>query len=153
MTPTRALCVVQLLIPILAVGAPLATSDDSPALSLPFGLEPAITVEQQLIRSLMRVQNGRLEDALEQASELVREQPDFRLAQLVYGDVLSAMAGRLPEFAYKIPPEVAGGLQEEARARLERYLEAPPPGTVPSSLLEPKRRRRPSRPARHRTGQ
>ena len=75
-------------------------------------------------------------EALAKISSLLRLQPDFALAHLVYGDVLTALSDPLSAFGSGAPPELVGGLRDEARARLSRYLEAPPPGSVPSPVLE-----------------
>jgi murein L,D-transpeptidase YafK len=89
-----------------------------------------------LAQSLLDIRSGRLDEARARVAGLVDRQPDFSLAQLVYGDVLSALAGRLPSSGTASSPELAGGFRDEARARWNRYLEAPPQGAVPAGLIE-----------------
>lgn len=88
------------------------------------------------MRSLLGIESGRLDEALREASGLIADQPDFKLAQLVYGDLLAALSGRPPRLAYGAPAGVATGLRSEALARLRGYLEAPPEGAVPDPLLQ-----------------
>ena len=115
---------------------PAAIADEPPVLSLDGHAERAPSSEERLVRSLLGVENGHLEEALLQASGLVQDQPDFKLGQLVYADVLAALSGRPPRFAHAAPNGVAGGMRSEARARLQGYLQAPPAGTVPDELLQ-----------------
>jgi hypothetical protein len=115
---------------------PATTADEPPVLALDGHTERAPSSEERLVRSLLGVENGHLEEALRQATGLVEDQPDFKLGQMVYGDVLAALSGRLPRFAYAAPRGVAGGMRSEARARLQGYLQAPPAGAVPDELLQ-----------------
>ena len=116
--------------------SPAATADEPEVLSPGGQAGRAPSLEERLVRSLLGVENGHLEEALRQATSLVEDQPDFRLAQLVYGDVLAALAGRPPRFAYAAPRGVASGMRREAQARLQGYLQAPPAGAVPDELLQ-----------------
>ena len=113
-----------------------ATADELPVLSVNGHPGRAPSSEERLVRSLLGVENGHLEEALRQATGLVEDQPDFKLAQLVYGDVLAALSGRPPRFAHAGPRGVAGGMRSEARARLQGYLQAPPAGAIPDELLQ-----------------
>lgn len=79
--------------------------------------------------------------ALQLATALVRDVPNFQLGQLVYGDLLIAQSGSLPSFAAVTdgPPAVREQLQKlraEAKRRLGSLKEMPPPGTVPEEVLE-----------------
>lgn len=95
------------------------------------------SLEQRLVWTLLDVRAGRLEDALEHVDRLVEAQPDFELAQLVRADVLSALTSPLPGFgAHRAAPEQVDGLRHEARARLERFLDAPPSRAVPADLVQ-----------------
>ena len=92
--------------------------------------------ERRLVQTFFDLRRGHLEDALRNASYLVREQPDFRLAQLVYADLLAAQTGPLVGLGNGRPRRLVSGQVEEARARLSRYLKAPPPTAVPEQLLK-----------------
>lgn len=97
--------------------------------------------EERLIQVYRLIGQGQWARALEAAESLVRDQPRFTLAQLVYGDLLLAHAGVLRGFG-KGSAQVPGGqdrqlapLQLEARQRLSAWQTPPPPGTVPSQVL------------------
>ena len=92
--------------------------------------------ERRLVQSLFDLRQGRLDDALRNVAHLVRQQPDFRLAQLVYADLLSAYTAPLVGLGNGSPSEAVEGHLQEARARLSRYLEAPAPRAVPKQLLK-----------------
>src|SRR5262245_66119375 len=49
--------------------------------------------EQQLIRALDLFRQGDVQAALDDVQELVAAEPNFRLAQLVYGDLLASRTG------------------------------------------------------------
>lgn len=126
---------------LLALGGLLwglssATADEPPVPYLTSRTESPPSAEERLVRSLLRVESGHLDEALREATELIEHQPDFRLAQLVYGDVLAALSGRPPRFAHAAPAGVARSMRSEARARLQGHLEGPPVGTVPHELLQ-----------------
>ena len=93
------------------------------------------TEERHLVQSLVDLRFGRYDDALYNVAKLVKKQPDFKLAQLVYADLLAAQIGDLPNFGYKFQEPLVDGHRSEARARLARYLQAPPAGAVPDTLL------------------
>ena len=88
------------------------------------------------MQTLFDLREGRIEEALGNASYLVRERPDFRLAQLVYADLLSAHTAPLAGMGNGRPRSLVEGYLEEARARLRRYLDAPPPTALPEQLLK-----------------
>jgi murein L,D-transpeptidase YafK len=96
------------------------------------------TPESLLVRTLDAIRAERLDLALARSDTLVRRQPDFRLAQLVRGDILLAQTGRLDRFAGPRSTDPrAGGLRDEARARLKRYAQDPPQDLIPRNLLLP----------------
>lgn len=88
------------------------------------------------MQSLFDLRQGRMDDALRNVTYLVREQPDFGLAQLVYADLLSAHTAPLSALGNGSPTEMIEGHLQEARARLSRYLEAPASSSVPEQLLK-----------------
>jgi murein L,D-transpeptidase YafK len=79
--------------------------------------------------------------ALEQAQSLVRDYPNFQLAQLVYGDLLSARirqvhtVGDVPQPVSKEAATALGDLRDESQLRLRALRERPPAGAVPSQFL------------------
>ena len=96
------------------------------------------SAESLLVRTLDAIRAERLDLALARSDTLVRRQPDFRLAQLVRGDILLAQTGKLDRFAGPRSTDPrAGGLRDEARARLRRYAQGPPQDLIPRNLLLP----------------
>jgi len=88
--------------------------------------------EVQLIAALDDLNAGKVNEAWHTLDELVKRQPNFRLAQLFYGEMLAARAGR--PVAALTGPEYQG-LVEEARLRLQNRHESMPADAVPDVLL------------------
>ncbi|OGS81227.1 MAG: hypothetical protein A2Z94_02955 [Gallionellales bacterium GWA2_55_18] len=78
--------------------------------------------EAQLAKSLQAIKNNRLDIALNEVDNLLRFNPNFKLAYLVKGDLLMARAGAINNFgnAPNAPREMIEGLRDEARVRLQR---------------------------------
>jgi hypothetical protein len=107
--------------------------------------------EARLIAVYREIGAGRLDAATDAAAALTRDVPGFRLAQLVYADLLSARVGRVPGFASgTVPadalaaagPEAAasvasglGELHQEALQRLRALQEPPPKALVPAEFV------------------
>jgi hypothetical protein len=107
--------------------------------------------EARLIGIYRAIGDGRIDAATDAAAALTHDVPGFRLAQLVYGDLLSAHLGRAPGLAAGAVPAgalAAAGpaaaasiasdlddLREEARQRLKALQERPPAGKVPAELV------------------
>lgn len=100
-------------------------------------------IEQQLVKSLQAVSENRLDIALNEVDSLLRINPNFRLAQLVKGDLLLARARPISDFgdAPNAPRDRIQDLREEAQARLHRARQQQPIA-VPRYLwrLNPKQR-------------
>jgi len=80
--------------------------------------------EAQLVKSLQAINNNRLDIALNEVDSLLRANPNFKLAQLVKGDLLMAHAGVIDNFgsAANAPQDKIEDLRDEARVRLQRVL-------------------------------
>lgn len=108
----------------------------APAIPIDTGL-----AEARLIEIYRLVAKSQSREALEQAQGLVRDYPNFQLAQLVYGDLLSARirsvrtVGDMPEPMTKAAAAVLGELRDESQMRLKALRERPPPGSIPSQFL------------------
>ena len=92
--------------------------------------------EQQLIRALDLFRHGDVQAALDDVQELVAAEPNFRLAQLVYGDLLASRTGApisLDEQS-AVPRASVETLMAEARQRWRRH-EFDPTGKLPAALL------------------
>jgi murein L,D-transpeptidase YafK len=105
----------------------------------PLGDGPAFTnqVEASVVRAIVELRESALSRALVEINKAVADRPNFRLAQLVKGDILMAQAGRPVAFASAAMPAASlAPLQDEARVRLQRYLDAPPADALPDALLQ-----------------
>ena len=105
----------------------------------PLGDGPAFgnQVEAQVVRAIVELRESALNRALTEINKAVADRPNFRLAQLVKGDILMAQAGRPVAFASAaVPAASLAPLQDEARVRLRRYLDAPPADALPDAVLE-----------------
>jgi murein L,D-transpeptidase YafK len=93
--------------------------------------------EAMLVQALIDIRANRLGAALDGVNALLEVKPDFRLAQLIKGDLLMARAGPIARMgAADAPVERLNDLRDEARARLTRYTLQPPQDRVPKYLLQ-----------------
>jgi murein L,D-transpeptidase YafK len=98
--------------------------------------------EARLIEVYRLIGQGQSRPALAKAEALVREHPNFQLAQLVYGDLLAAQArplrgpGDVPEGAAAQAAQLLAELREESQLRIRALRERPPAGAVPSQFLQ-----------------
>jgi murein L,D-transpeptidase YafK len=93
--------------------------------------------EALLLGGIEALEQNRLEDAINLLEVLVSRRPDFRLAQLVYADLLSARIRPLGSFGSF---ELAAGdrleaLRDEARRRLAHHRGAPADDRIPENLI------------------
>ena len=100
-----------------------------------------LAAEARLLDIYRLIGRGEGRQALEQAETLVRDVPNFQLAQLVYGDLLLAQTRALPtmgqapgDIAAKAPQRL-DQLRQEADKRLAALRERPPAGTLPSQFI------------------
>jgi murein L,D-transpeptidase YafK len=93
--------------------------------------------EAMLVQALIDIRDNRLAAALDRVNALLAIKPDFRLAQLIKGDLLMARARPIATMgAADAPVERLNDLRDEARARLTRYTMQPPKDRVPRYLLQ-----------------
>jgi murein L,D-transpeptidase YafK len=94
--------------------------------------------EAQLVKSLQSINSNNLDSALSQVDGLLRTNPNFRLAQLVKGDLLMARAGALNHFgdAANATHDQIDDLRDEARVRLNRILTPSDTKLVPRFLWQ-----------------
>ncbi len=98
--------------------------------------EPASReMEAALAKSLQAVGNNHLDVALDEVNALLKSHPNFKLAQLVKGDLLMAHAQQIKGFgsAANAPKDQLQDLRDEANARLQRVQQQQPVG-VPQYL-------------------
>ena len=97
--------------------------------------------EARLIDIYKLIGQASSRDALSQAESLVKDHPNFQLAQLVYGDLLAGrtrpvrMLGDVPDAAAKAGAHQLEELRQESQLRLRALRERPVPGMVPSQFL------------------
>ncbi len=110
------------------------------ALLAGFGVQAAAAPgpEQQFTAAVEQLRAGRSKDALATLEALTRSEPNFHLAQLFYGELLSLLSGAgSPMVTGSIAANLRlRDLADEARVRLASGKAAPQPGMVPNALLK-----------------
>ena len=97
--------------------------------------------EARLIEIYQLIGAARHREALKQAEALVREHPNFQLAHLVHGDLLTLQTrpvrqlGDVPDTKAMAASVQLTALREESRRRLQALTERPPEGSVPTQFL------------------
>jgi murein L,D-transpeptidase YafK len=122
-----------------AKGAPRSKAAAASASSA--ALQQASSAEARLIAVYELFGRGQPRPALAKARDLVRDYPNFQLAQLVYADLLATQVPPAHAFSdatgigrLRSDPAMAD-LREESRRRLQALRDRPPAGTVPSQFL------------------
>jgi len=94
--------------------------------------------EAMLVRALLDIRDSKFSSALDRIDSLLVANPNFRLAQLVKGDLLLARARPINSIgnASGGSTEQVEGLRDEARVRLVRSQIEPPPERAPRYLLQ-----------------
>ena len=92
------------------------------------GETPSRELELALAKSLQAVGNNRLDVALNEVNLMLKLNPNFKLAQLVRGDLLMARSRPISDFgnAPNAPRDMVQDLREEANARLQRAQQQQP---------------------------
>lgn len=103
--------------------------------ALPLALLASVTPEQQLKSAVDRLRAGQSAEGFQQIEKLVKQEPNFRLAQLIYGELLAARSGAkgVSASADTQNPHLKD-LLEEAQLRLAPT--ATPTGALPGLLLQ-----------------
>lgn len=97
--------------------------------------------EARLIAVYRLISQGLHREALQKAEQLVRDHPNFHLAHLVHGDLLSLQVrpirqlGDVPDTKASAAAQQLAVLRDESRRRLQALTERPPEGAVPSQFL------------------
>ncbi|MGD8788109.1 MAG: L,D-transpeptidase family protein [Burkholderiales bacterium] len=93
--------------------------------------------EEMLVKALIEVRENRVADAYKQIESLLSVNPNFRLAQLIKGDLLLARSRPIDNVGAGAPSaDKTTDLRAEARARLARYAIEPPVDVVPKYVLQ-----------------
>ncbi len=105
-------------------------------------------VESLLVKSLLEITEGNTKQAFETVNELIHAAPNFKLAYLIRGDLLTAQSGTLKNFGDSATSTSSGdvsgapnseeieGLREEARTRIEYYLSEKKNSQQPNLLVK-----------------
>ena len=97
--------------------------------------------EARLIDIYKLIGQAKTREALPLAERLVREHPNFQLAQLVYGDLLTAQLGpvramgNVPDTTAKAAALPLAELRKESQLRLQALRDKPAAGLIPSQLI------------------
>lgn len=85
-------------------------------------------IENLLVKSLLDITQGKLDEALSNIDQVISAVPNFKLAYLVRGDLLQAKAHQVMSFgaAANAPSDEIADLKQEAQVRLEHYLAQTP---------------------------
>lgn len=114
-----------------------------PAIARPSALQAVREgdAEARLIEVYKLTGQTHTREALRKAETLVRDHPNFQLAQLVYGDLLAGQIravntlGDVPALAAKAAGPMLAELRQESQLRLQALRERPAAGMVPSQFL------------------
>lgn len=121
-----------------------ATSHEAPHqhTALPALQAQSAPAEARLLEIYRLVGAGHTRQALNKAETLVRDVPNFQLAQLVYADLLVAQTRPLPSMGHA-PDDLAAKapqrldqLRTEADRRLQALRDRPPLGALPTQFIE-----------------
>jgi murein L,D-transpeptidase YafK len=99
-------------------------------------------VESLLVKSLLEITKGKNKQAFDTVNELIRTAPNFKLAYLIRGDLLTAQGRGLETFGAPGNTEDApskdelNGLRDEARTRIEYYLSTKKIAQQPNLLVQ-----------------
>ena len=97
--------------------------------------------EARLIEIYRLIGRANSREAISKAESLIKDHPNFQLAQLVYGDLLSGRTrpvrslGDVPDTTAQAGATILAELRQESALRLRALRERPAPGTVPSQFL------------------
>jgi murein L,D-transpeptidase YafK len=93
--------------------------------------------EAMLVKALHDVSASRVDEAMSSLRQLLSVNPGFRLAQMIYADLLLSRSGPITDFgaAPFVSQRQVNALRDEARARLRHYSTPPPQDQIPSALV------------------
>lgn len=90
-------------------------------------------VEKLLVESLVQISRGETKPAMDTINKLIKTAPNYKLAHLIRGDLLSAQGQPISTFGNaKIHPKQIEGLREEARTRLNYYFSVDSSRKIPN---------------------
>lgn len=121
---------------LLPLAEPPATAMGSRPRSVPANGAHAVSgPEALLVQSLIDIQNNHLDSALRHIDTLLQARPNFRLAHLIKGDLLMARARPIHTLG-DVSNARTTDFRDEARVRLQHYLDPAPHDLIPENLLQ-----------------
>ncbi len=121
------------LLSVAMAATAVADGSLSPVATPAFGNE----VEGSLVRAIVGLRESGIKHALGEIDKALARNPNFRLGHMVKGDILMARAGRPVAFASSTASAVSvASLQDEARVRMKRYVDAPAVDYMPAPLMQ-----------------
>lgn len=110
------------MVAVLPWNATALNRPETPLLTKSSVLASAKT-EDLIVKSLMEISSGQIDSALGTLDQVIAATPNFKLAQMVKGDLLMARGQQFEDFGSPNPSsEDVAGYRDEARKRIERYL-------------------------------
>lgn len=135
-----------LLVALSCLSATAAQKRDTLGATEKAGARPSPPIpgspEARLLAIYRLMADGETRQALHQAELLVRDTPNFQLAQLVYGDLLAAHTrtlktmGDIPASAASPGAAALVDLRDESQRRVLAAKERPPVGALPAQFLK-----------------
>ena len=116
-----------------------AIADGGGSLTVSVRVGPALAneIEGSLVRAIVGLREAGLKHALGEIDKAIDRNPNYKLAHLVRGDMLMARAGKPVAFAALSAPSASTApLQDEARVRVQRYLDGPRVDDLPAPVLQ-----------------
>ena len=116
-----------------------AIADGGGSLTVSVRAGPALAneIEGSLVRAIVGLREAGLKHALGEIDKAIDLTPNYKLAHLVRGDMLMARAGKPVAFASLSASSASTApLQDEARVRLNRYLDGPRVDDLPAPVLQ-----------------
>jgi L,D-transpeptidase YnhG len=126
---------------VLPANAPNVRAQPAPRLAADQRKARDGEAEARLIEIYRLIGSSNTRTALKKAEDLVRDHPNFQLAQLVYGDLLASLTrpvktmGDVPDADARAAGAVLAELRQESQQRLRALKERPQEGLVPSQFL------------------
>ncbi len=117
-----------------------ATAIHQDALAQPLFVrsQQANSIERLLVQALQSIKQGQLQQALDVIQQLLVISPNFKLAHLIHGDLLTAKARTLHRFGDVGEAENAKilDLKAEAEIRIRNYFDRDRGATVPKLMVD-----------------
>jgi murein L,D-transpeptidase YafK len=96
-------------------------------------------IETLLAKTLLEISGGKTKQAFNTINELIRTAPNYKLAYLIRGDLLTSQGRPLTAFGAptaSLNEDGVSGLRDEARVRMGYYLSTKNRAKVPNLLIE-----------------